>query len=80
MIELIIDGYEIYVVLYNKEIDSLLYINDAYSKYLIANTKQLLIEYLKVYQINNNYVFKNNKHQKYSDYFIKDIINSVSSK
>ena len=80
MIELIIDGYEIYVVLYNKEIDSLLKINDAYSKYLIANTKQLLIEYLKVYQINNNNVFKNNKHQKYSDYFIKDIINSVSSK
>ncbi len=44
------------------------------------NTKQLLIEYLKVYQINNGYVFKNNKHKKYSDYFIKDIINSVSSK
>ena len=44
------------------------------------NTKQLLIEYLNVYQINNGYVFKNNKHQKYSDYFIKDIISSVSSK
>lgn len=47
---------------------------------IMDNTKQLLIEYLKVYQINNGYVFKNNKHQKYSDYFIKDIINSVSSK
>lgn len=47
---------------------------------IMDNTKQLLIEYLKLYQINNGYVFKNNKHQKYSDYFIKDIINSVSSK
>lgn len=47
---------------------------------IMDNTKILLIEYLKEFKISNGYLFKNNKNQKQNDCFIKDIINSITSK
>ena len=47
---------------------------------IMDNIKKLLIKYLKEHEIDTGYLFRNNRQQKHSDYFIKDIINSITSK
>lgn len=46
---------------------------------IMDNTKEMLIKYLKEHEINNGYLFRNNKQQKQNDCFIKDIIKSITS-
>lgn len=47
---------------------------------IMDNTKRLLINYLNEYEIKSGYLFRNNKFEKQNDYFIRDIINSVTPK
>lgn len=47
---------------------------------IMDNTRKLLIKYLREYEINSGYLFRNNRQQKQSNSFIKDIINSITSK
>ncbi len=47
---------------------------------IMDNTKELLIKYLREYEINDGYIFRNSRYRKQSEYFIRDIINSITSK